>query len=161
MVDNNDSNSRRPPGTLGGTFDEMRAGVWRANARHRASRRKSAWNWLLPIVIFPMFIVLWGIGAILFQLGSLFAGVTAAGPHKSLLNFLMFVPLVVPSISFACVIGNFVIYRIPAARRAMDAEDQGFPGTDYATAQKALSKAAGISYLAAVLLALVGIIASR
>jgi hypothetical protein len=160
-VDNNDSSSRRPPGTLGGTFDEMRAGVWRANARHRASRRKSAWNLLLPVIIFPTFIVLWGTGAIVFQVGSLFAGVTAAGPHKSLLSFLIFGPLVLPSISFACVIGNFVVFRIPAARRAMDAEDQGFPGTDYATAQKALSKAAWISFSAAVLLALIGIVASR
>jgi hypothetical protein len=73
----------------------------------------------------------------------------------------MFAPLVVPAISAACVIGNFVIYRIPAARRAMDAEDQGFPGTEYVTAQQALSKATWIALSVALLLAVIGIVVSR
>jgi len=35
---------------------------------------------------------------------------------------------------------NFAICLIPPARRAMDTEDRGHPGTDYATAQKTLSQ---------------------
>src|SRR5437868_371685 len=63
----NNLKTRRPPGTLGGTFDEMRQGTWRANARHRASRRKSAWNLLLPVTIIPIFLMLWVAAAILVQ----------------------------------------------------------------------------------------------
>jgi hypothetical protein len=74
---------------------------------------------------------------------------------------LMFCPLIIPAVSGACVIGNFLIYRIPPARRAMDGEDRGFPGTEYETAQKALSKATWISLLVAVVAALIGIAISR
>ena len=78
-----------------------------------------------------------------------------------LAHFLIFALLVVPAISAACVIGNFVIYCIPAARRSMDAEDRGSPGTEFVTAQKALSKATWISSSVALLLAVIGIVVSR
>lgn len=56
----------------------------------------------------------------------------------SLGSFLMtFAPLI-PTMTAAMVIGNFLIYLIPAARRAMDAEDKDHPGTDYCTAQNQL-----------------------
>jgi hypothetical protein len=153
--------TKRPPGTLGGTFDEMREGTWRANARRRASRRKSAWNLLLPVTIIPLFIILWAVAATLLQVVGLLAGMKPSGSHMSLVRFLMIFPLIIPAITGACVVGNFVIYRIGPARRAMEAEDQGFPGTDYATAQKALSKATWMSLSVALVLALIGIAISR
>jgi hypothetical protein len=39
------------PGTLAGTFREMREGTFLKNARQRSSRRKSPWNFLLVLII--------------------------------------------------------------------------------------------------------------
>jgi len=61
----------------------------------------------------------------------------------------------------ACVIGNFLVYCIPPARRAMDAETRGFPGTDYSTAQKALSKLTGLSLSGALAPTLIGMVLLR
>jgi hypothetical protein len=150
-------NTIRPPGTLGGTFDEMKSGTWLANARHRASRRKSKWNLLLPALIIPLFLLLWAAATIGIHAIGLILGIKPLGARPSLASFLMYFPLLLPAISGACVICNFLVYRIPAARLAMEAEDRGFPGTDYATAQAALSKATWATLVAALVLAGIGI----
>jgi hypothetical protein len=117
------------------------------NARHRSSRRKSAWNLLLPIVLIPLWLLLWSVAVELVWL----VHVAVTHPHTgteswmkgggsamSLSGFLMIFPLMIPTMIGGIVIGNFLIYLIPAARAAMNAEDRAFPGTEYATPQKAL-----------------------
>jgi len=43
--------------------------------------------------------------------------------------------------SSSLVLANFLVYRIPPARRALDAEDHDVPGNDYNASQRALIKA--------------------
>lgn len=62
----------------------------------------------------------------------------------------------IPGMIGAMVIGNFLIYLIPAARAAMDAEDRAFPGTEYATAQKTLIRLFKLCTPVAIALSLFG-----
>lgn len=137
------------PGTLAGTLQEMRSGTWVQNAQRRSSRRKSPWN-LLLLLIFPLWWLFW--------LGIVEAGCLThfilhgervppwtewmhllAGPVTGAHALVYFAPMI-PTLAGAMVIGNFLIYQIPPARRAMNAEDLGHPGTDYVTAQHALGR---------------------
>jgi hypothetical protein len=74
------------------------------------------------------------------------------GSGMSFPHFLILFSPFVPTLAAGMVIGNFLIYLIPAARRAMDAEDRSFPGTEYSTAQRELTRLA--AYTAPVALAL-------
>jgi hypothetical protein len=155
------------PGTFGSVVDEVKDGTYIDNARRRASRRKSAWNLLLPLVMIPLWMVLWWWGVELawwvhlhfFQHGvSPMSGnwMKALGRQHSLPVFLMILPPFLPAISGAMVIGNFLVSLIPPARRAMEGESRDFPGTDYSTAQRSLLRAtAGLLGIAFVL-ALIG-----
>ena len=160
-------NHKRKPGTLGGLLDEIRDGTYTANARWRASRRKSAWNLLLPLFIFPLWLALWG-GAVevvwLAHVALLSGHVVSpsyfwmrgVGPGMTAGRALLVFPLLVPALTAGMVVSNFLIYLIPPARRAMDAEDQGFPGTDYKTAQTTLGRLTAIAFPIAAILACVG-----
>ena len=141
--------TRSAPGTLAAVVEEIKAGRFLTNARHRSSRRKSAWNLLLPIVIVPLWLLLWWVAVELVWLvhvavipahatGAIEIWMKGMGSAMSLAGFLMIFPLMIPTLIGGMVIGNFLIYLIPAARAAMDVEDRAFPGTEYATAQKAL-----------------------
>ena len=143
------------PGTLGAAVGEMRRGEFLVNAQVRASRRKSPWN-LLLLLIFPLWIWLWlQTLALVWHLALLMSKgfvpssplgwlrgtglqpgpITGAG---ALYAFGPFFPVLI----LAAVLGNFLIYLIPPARKAMDAEDKAFPGTEYATAQRTLGRLA-------------------
>jgi hypothetical protein len=140
--------TKSAPGTLAAAVEEIKAGSFLTNARHRSSRRKSAWNLLLPIVLIPLWLLLWWVAVELVWLvhvavihphtGTTESWMKGVGSAMSLSGFLMIFPLMIPTMIGGTVIGNFLIYLIPAARTAMDAEDRAFPGTEYATAQKAL-----------------------
>jgi hypothetical protein len=151
------------PGTLAAVGEEIRSGTFLTNARHRSSRRKSAWNLLLPVVIVPLWLLLWWAAIELVWLGHLAlidahnpglaeSWMKGIGSAMSLAKFLIIFPLLIPTMIGAMVVGNFLIYLIPPARAAMDAEDRAFPGTEYATAQKALLRI--IKFCAPVALAL-------
>jgi hypothetical protein len=153
---------KRGPGTLGGTIDEIKAGTFLDNARVRSSRRKSKWNLLLPAVILPFWLFFWWMAV---ELGCaahfLFSGkpvppagewIKVLGSGMSIAHFLILFSPFVPTVVAAAVIGNYVVYLIPAARRAMDAEDRAFPGTEYSTAQRELTRLA--AYTAPVAFAL-------
>jgi len=139
------------PGTLRGTVQEMRDGTWLAKAQTRSTRRKSPWN-LLLLLIFPLWLVIWfatiKVGLLLhFALRHEPVPVWSvwmrhlSGP-MTLPQALLTLGPMIATLLVAALIGNFIIYRIPPARRAMDAEDRDHPGTDYATAQKALGQLA-------------------
>ena len=163
--------SRQPkPGTLKAAFHEMRRGTFLGNAQIRSRRRKSPWN-LLLLLIMPLWIFLWfKTLSVLWNLALLARG--AVVPHTvggwlnnsglvgdqpmswagALYLFAPFVPVVAGSM----VLGNFFIYLIPPARRAMDNEDKAFPGTAYATAQRTLGKLTIISLPPGFLLSFIG-----
>jgi hypothetical protein len=158
--------TKSAPGTLAAAVEEIKAGSFLANARHRSSRRKSAWNLLLPIVLVPLWLLLWWVAVELVWLvhvavihrhtGTTESWMKGVGSAMSLSGFLMIFPLMIPTMIGGMVIGNFLIYLIPAARAAMDAEDRAFPGTEYATAQKALIRTFKMCAPVALALSLLG-----
>ena len=135
--------TKKAPGTLGSVLDELKSGTFLGNARARASRRKSPWN-LLLILVLPLWLVLWwsGVQLAIFTQSTLLHG--AAVPETWLLAnsfapFLLYFPLLISTPLPAAVLVNYAIYGlVTPARRAMDAEDRAFPGTEYATAQPQL-----------------------
>ena len=158
---------QRRTGTLGGTIDEIKNGTFVANARVRSSRRKSKWNFLL-LLIFPLWLAIWWasveltwVAYVLLFLRSASAvspyWMRSMGPGQmSLASFLLMFPLFFATMPLAMVIGNFLIYRIPAARRAMDAEDRAFPGTEYTTGQRELKRLAIMLLPIAIVITLIG-----
>ena len=157
------------PGTLRGTVDEIRRGDFIANARLRSTRRKSPWN-LLLLLIFPLWIFVWFKSlAILWNVALLIAGESVPHTVTGWLNnsglgprpmswpgaLYIFAPFL-PTLASAMVLGNFLVYLIPPARRAMDNEDRAFPGTEYSTAQRTLGKLALGSLPPGILLSLLG-----
>jgi hypothetical protein len=147
--------SSEKPGTVRATLGEMKRGTWIADAQRRSSRRKSPWNLLLVLII-PLWIFLWlKTLAILWNVALMAKG--AAVPHGVVgwldLHFLgnhsmslagalfLFAPFIT-TLASSMVLGNFLIYLIPPARRAMDNEDKAFPGTEYFTAQKTMGRIA-------------------
>ena len=159
-------NPDRGPGTIRGTFEEVRAGTWHDNARRRASRRKSKWNLLLPLFIIPLWIILWWLHIELACLTHFLFRATAIPPFAQWMHTLggpmtlpialICVPAFLPTMIIAMLLGNVLVYLIPPARRAMDNEDKDFPGTDYTTAQRVLGKAAAVTLPVTLLLALLG-----
>jgi hypothetical protein len=157
---------KRGPGTLGGTIDEIKAGSFLDNARARSSRRKSKWNLLLPVVVLPLWLFFWWMAI---ELGCvahiLISGkpvppagewMKVLGSGMSFAHFLILFSPFLTTLAAAAVIGNYFIYLIPAARRAMDAEDRAFPGTEYSTAQRELSRLAGYTTPIALSLLMLG-----
>ena len=123
---------------------ELKNGAWLANAQRRSQRRKSIWNILLPLLGFP----LWG--AIIFSLANgashLHRLVHPDAPNLfhngplTLSQALTLFPSFIAAIFPAFLLTNYFVYLIPAARRAMDLEDRGDPGTSYRFSQRALFK---------------------
>lgn len=138
---NNPSNDDDQLARLG---RELRAGIWLKNVSHRSKRRLSLWNLLLPlfgVAFWVVFAVLLGWAAsrlhavIRPEAIALFAG----GPLR-LNTALALFPAIFMAICPALLATNFVVYRIPPARCAMDAEDRGHTGVDYDSSQRGLSK---------------------
>ena len=149
------------PGTFKAILREFREGRWFRNAQTRSARRKSPWNFLLYLAI-----PLW--------LGALFTAVRLSHFLASLITHghalgggliwpssfapaLVWFPLLIGTLPLGGVLVNyFIYYCVPPARRAMDAEDKAYPGTEYATAQPAMLRLTLLILPPALLLAVVG-----
>jgi len=153
---------KRKYGTMGGTVDEIKSGQLLANAQMRSSRRKSPWNLLLVLVL-PLWLILWWEGLTL----SRFLATVARHGSKPLFEaliwpasiapFFVYVPLLFATMVLAMVLINYAIYLfISPARRAMDAEDKAFPGTEYATQQRLLVRITLFTLPPAFVLSVVG-----
>ncbi len=135
---------KRKYGTLGETLDELKSGQFFGNAQMRSSRRKSPWNLLLVLAL-PLWLILYWEGL---KLARFLATALRHGPKPlfedliwpgSIAPFFVYFPLLLATIVLAMVLINYAIYLfIPPARRAMDAEDKAFPGTEYTTQQPLL-----------------------
>jgi hypothetical protein len=153
---------KRKYGTLGGTLDELKGGQFLGNAQRRSSRRKSPWN-LLLLTVLPLWLVLWWEGL---KVARILAMATRHGPKPLLENlmwpgsiapFLVYFPLLIATIAPAMVLINYAIYLfVPPARRAMDAEDKAYPGTEYATQQPVLVRITLFTLPCAFLLSVIG-----
>lgn len=153
--------SRPQPGSLRSVLRELREGTWSGNARVRASRRKSPWN-LLLLLVFPSWLLLFYAGLISSRWAA--SLITHGQPLArdliwpgSLAPLLVHLPLLLTTIPLAMVLVNyFIYYCVPAARRAMDAEDAAVPGTEYATQQPILLKITLVTFPIAWVLAFIG-----
>jgi len=149
-----------PEDQIARTYSEMRDGSWLQNAQRRSRRRKSPWNLLLPLFAIPLWL---GFTSLLVSLAVIIRNSfhpEHSGPPladtSGLAVALMLFPFLVASIFVAFLVTNFIVYQIPPARRAMDKEDRDFPGTDYASSQRALLKLALVAMSGAIILAFVG-----
>ena len=125
--------------------EEMSDGTWLANAQQRARRRKSPWNLLLPGIGLPLWL---GSGFLLSTAGeSLHAALHGAQlrqvAHEPMSIALQMISIgsLFATLAPALLLTNFLVYQIPPARRALDAEDRGYKGVNYRSSQRALSKA--------------------
>ena len=123
---------------------ELRSRTWLKNSRHRSNRRRSPWNLLLLILGFAFWVSIatllgWAANRLHLALRPESIALFASGPLR-LNTALVIFPAIFMAICPALLATNFVVYRIPPARRAMDAEDRGYPGVDYASSQRGLSK---------------------
>jgi len=148
------------PGSLKAMLHEFKSGTWYGNARDRATRRKSPWN-LLLILALPLWLALWFGGVWLTQ--RLKNALLAHHPlfdwiwPSAIAPFFAYFPLLLGTIVPAMVLVNyFVYYLVPPALRAMDAEDQAFPGTEYGVQQPILVRLTLWTLPPAFLLALIG-----
>jgi hypothetical protein len=88
---------------------------------------------------------------------SMIAGWTEGiGFVPFLSSFLLIMPLGFPAVSTAMLLSNVLIRAIPPARKVLDREAHGYPGTDYRSAQRQLVFATKIAFAVAVPLSLIG-----
>lgn len=143
--------------------DELKQGTFLANAQARSRRRKSPWNLLMFALMFPAMYVLTVNGhRLIWALHVTFhpqqRGTEAAFWRQGmdLARFLMALPMWFAALPVAMLIVNFVIYHIPPARRAMQAEDRGYKGVDYVSSQRAIARVALWMVSAAAVLVTIG-----
>lgn len=118
-------------------------------ARQRARRRQSLWNLLLFPLAFGGWIAVW---YALFRLVWAFH-VTIYPAHQLAdfwrrdvsrssfaLSFLMVFALLPAAMAIGFMIADCLTWLVPAARRKLDAEAQGYPGTSFSEAMRALCK---------------------
>jgi len=113
-----------------------------ADARRRVARGKSKWNFLLAAFGIA------GIGASWYGLIQFLIGIRASfSPSESFLNngtrtgdFMIYVLPLFPSICLGLLAANFCIWVIPWARRALEEEARGVPGTDFKSSNVGLAK---------------------
>jgi hypothetical protein len=126
-------------------------------ARARAKRRKSRWNFLLiPAVLLPLMVFWWATTA---ALGELYR-VMHEGRQFTVLpdtigGILMAVAPLFAWLAPSMILGNWFLAAIPPARRVLDAEASGFPGTDRRSAQRDLL---GMSFVLTPVGLLVGLV---
>jgi len=112
------------------------------SARERARRRRSPWNLLLiPTCLGAFAAIYWAYLAFAdWVVNQLFPRDTYFRTFSTLGGILRYIPagFLVLALSFA--VGNQLVYCIPPARRALDGEAEGHPGTSFGIAQKSLLK---------------------
>lgn len=118
-------------------------------ARWRAQRRKSAWNILLLPLGFASWLALW---YALFQL--VWAIHVAFHPDHQfdefwrrgisggnfVLSFLLLFAPMPGAMALGFMLGNVALWLIGPARRTLDAEARGYPGTSFREAMRDLAK---------------------
>ena len=148
-------------GSVKAASRELREGTWLGNARIRASRRKSPWN-LLLILALPLWLAIWWlcVSASRFMAHLITHGRPLLSDllwPSSFAPALVYFPLLIATIPLAMVLVNYLVYYcVPPARRAMDAEDKAFPGTEYSTQQPLLVRITLLAFPIALALAFIG-----
>lgn len=114
-----------------------------SRARQRAQRRQSPWNLLLALFCVMGVGGTWvGIAHLLREYRRLFLTPPDAFLFSGtrIGNILAFVTPIFPSLAIGLIVGNSLIWCIPAARAALDREAAGEKGTSFQSSQLALAK---------------------
>lgn len=134
-----------------------------ASPRQGRARQGSAWQLLLPAILLPAWFALGYAGFELAwrlhiawrpQDGGRLLEYWRGGMNAA--RLLMAIPPMLAALPLAMILANFLLYRLPAARRAGGRKDGAAPGADYAVAQRDLVKFAAAVAAAAALLAAIG-----
>lgn len=126
-------------------------------ARARARRRKSGWNILLFAVISIVMLATaigWAIASVMLHRG-LYPD-QGPGFDKGIAAIMATVSGLFAAIPIAMIVGNFLVWMIPPAQRALDDEARTVKGTDFFSAQRQLLKLAATIVPVALLLAIIG-----
>jgi hypothetical protein len=142
---------------------EVKDGTWLKNAQQRSQRRKSAWNLLLPLFGFPLWLTF---AFFFFRLGWIAHASIHPAAHASSSEFfrgsirlataLIIFPSLVASVFPAFLLTNFLVYQIPQARHAMEAEDRNAPIDGYGPSQRAIFKIGIVAVGVALILVVIG-----
>jgi hypothetical protein len=145
-----------------GALDTLRPG-W----RERRAKRKSAWNLLGALLIilglgvfwYGLWLGAWRVHAIFYpahaaHLKQFWQSGLSGGAFIS--SFLLVIPLFVPAIVLACLASNLLMWLIPPARRAMNAEAAGDYEMTFRGANWGLMKWGGIASGIALTAAVIG-----
>lgn len=133
--------------------------------RERAAKRKSPWNLLqlfLSITLTgtvgaAIFFALWGFHILIYPEHSLFISTEKDVPLFSIISgTLMFLPIPFMAIPVAGLLTNAITHRIPAARKALDAEAEGDPEATFEGANAGLTKFARYAFTIGITLAIIG-----
>jgi hypothetical protein len=110
------------------------------DARSRAKRRKSPWNLLLiPAVLLPWGALCWVTWAAFAQAyRAMHPEQQFTGLPDGIAGIIMAVAPFFAWIGPSMILGNLFVAAIPQARRVLDAEASGFPGTDRRSANRGL-----------------------
>ncbi len=130
------------------------------DARTRAGRRRSLWNLLL----IPSYVVPWLLLTLasLIALGKLYGIVHAVDGFglvpDTIGGIFMAVGSLFAWLGPAMILANVLVSIVPSARRALDREAAGVPGTDRAAANRSLLRLSCYLTPAGVAVALTGIV---
>ena len=126
-------------------------------AQARAQRRRSRWNALLiPAILVPGGVFMWGFMQVLQSLHQLrypaqhLTNASGVGPVLTALGAF------IASIPLAMLIGNYLVWFVGPARRTLEHEARGVPGTDFMSARRQLTRVALIVVPVALALGVAG-----
>ena len=127
----------------------------------RARRRKSRWNLLLiPAVLLPI-IALWVAAVLLAQQAHmlLYPSQTLRNA-KGLWVIVAVMAPVLAAVPLGMLVGNFLVWQVGQARRALNGEAEPDPATTYAESQSVLLRLALLGLAIAVVATAIGTLTS-
>lgn len=131
-----------------------------AEAQGRAKRRKSKWNLLLiPLGLISIAVTWFLLANFIASVHRLYYPSQHFGQSKSNLGgILMFVPILVPSITVGFMLSNCIIWCILPARKVLDQEAKGVKGASFRKSMRDLAIITAVVLPIALLLGFLGAI---
>ena len=129
----------------------QKAAAFYIGARHRAKRRKSAWNAVLITVCFgawlctwyAFFRLVWLFHSSLYpehRLQDFMHGGGSSSFRSVVCGFLMLFAPLPGSVAVGFMFGNVLFWLLPPARRIFEREARGYPSTGFRNAMRGLFK---------------------
>jgi hypothetical protein len=132
-----------------------------SDAKVKAKRRKSKWNLLLIPTVLLSFGLIFYLSFLLmdFLHGIVYAGQSFTVTSRGIGAIMAAVGPLFGAIPVSMLLGNFIVYLVPPARRVLDSEARNVPGTSYIDSNKKLLKMAyvlvpisyGVAFIGALL----------